>query len=610
MEADHKQAAKDGAKGGVSVLDQALWSRLNDDWSLAEFAKIWLALTVSQTGGIESGVVVILTGDDFAPVATWPKAKPPGRDLASVVEKAIDTERGVCVEASVAQPLMLDGECLGAVGLRFDSVRGDPAEDLKKLMWNIGWLVSAIRAESARSESQDIKNQSAVLDVVGAVLEADGLRATCLAAATVLARRLDCTQVAVAFLKRRKLVIEALSDVADNRMNTNYSQSLALAMSEVTDQQGSVLYPPREGQPYVVATKHAELVRARNSGDVLSIPLFSRDRVIGAVHLEKPSKSSFGHAEIVIAEATAAALGPIFAEKLLTNRNALRTMSDALLRQTGRLLGPRYLGRKMAVLVLAALIATVWFVKGDFRVAAQSEVEGQVVRSLVAPFDGHIYEQYARAGDVIKKAAPLARLDERDLQIEYLRWTTDLGRYQGEYDRALADRDAAAAKIAEAEIAQSRAKAELVKLQLERAVLVAPFDAVVIEGDLSQSLGVAVRRGEQLFRLATLDSYRVTLEVEERDLNEVQVGQLGNLVLTSLPEERFGFAVTQITPRLEAAEGRNFALVEARLTEVSDQIRPGMRGIAKIDIEERRLIDIWSRPIIDWFRLALWRWLP
>ena len=75
--------------------------------------------------------------------------------------------------------------------------------------------------------------------------EAKSLRAAGLSAVTLLARKLDCAQVVLGFLKRDRIVVQALSDVAENRMNTSYTQSLAVAMAEATDQQGSVLYPPR-----------------------------------------------------------------------------------------------------------------------------------------------------------------------------------------------------------------------------------------------------------------------------------------------------------------------------------------------------------------------------
>ena len=49
--------------------------------------------------------------------------------------------------------------------------------------------------------------------------------------------------------------------------------------------------------------------------------------------------------------------------------------------------------------------------------------------------------------------------------------------------------------------------------------------ALVVEGDLSQSLGKAVAKCEVHFRLAPLDGYRVILKVDERDDQDVAASQ-------------------------------------------------------------------------------------
>ena len=50
--------------------------------------------------------------------------------------------------------------------------------------------------------------------------------------------------------------------------------------------------------------------------------------------------------------------------------------------------------------------------------------------------------------------------------------------------------------------------------------------------------------------------------------------------------------------------------MEARLHRVTDRIRPGMKGVAKTNIEERLLIRIWTEGLVDWVWLTLWKWLP
>ncbi len=34
-----------------------------------------------------------------------------------------------------------------------------------------------------------------------------------------------------------------------------------------------------------------------------------------------------------------------------------------------------------------------------------------------------------------------------------------------------------------------------------------------------------------------------------------------------------------------------------------------MAGVAKIDVGEARLIEMWTRPPLNWLRIQAWRWL-
>ena len=120
-----------------------------------------------------------------------------------------------------------------------------------------------------------------------------------------------------------------------------------------------------------------------------------------------------------------------------------------------------------------------------------------------------------------------------------------------------------------------------------------------------------MERGDILFELAPLNSYRVILKVDERDIDEVIVGQIGLLALSSAPEEGLPITVEKITPLSTAEEGQNYFRVEARLDgDIAPMLRPGMEGVGKINIERRRLIWIWTHKITHWTRMFLWSWWP
>jgi multidrug resistance efflux pump len=146
--------------------------------------------------------------------------------------------------------------------------------------------------------------------------------------------------------------------------------------------------------------------------------------------------------------------------------------------------------------------------------------------------------------------------------------------------------------------------------QLARTKLIAPFDALVMSGDLSQSLGSPVERGQVLFEVAPLDEYRVIIEVDERDIADIRVGQKSEMIFSSIPGESFPFVIQNITPVTIAKEGRNYYRVEGQVEKVTDRLRPGMEGVGKITAGRRRLIWIWTHKAFDWLRLKIWQWTP
>ena len=251
------------------------------------------------------------------------------------------------------------------------------------------------------------------------------------------------------------------------------------------------------------------------------------------------------------------------------------------------------------------------FSTGDYRISARTRLEGLVQRAVTAPFPGYVRDAGHRAGDTVKVGELLARLDDRDLRTERVRLLAQRDQYDKQHREAMAKRDRAQISIISSQIDQAEAQLAMVDEQLARTDIVAPFDGVIVSGDLTQSLGAPLERGQVLFEVAPLDSYRVVLEVDERDIADVSVGQGGELVLSSMPGQRFPVTVEKITPVNVAREGRNYFRVEAQLAaDTVQRLRPGMEGVGKIYVAERRLIWIWTREMINWIRLKLWAWMP
>ena len=229
---------------------------------------------------------------------------------------------------------------------------------------------------------------------------------------------------------------------------------------------------------------------------------------------------------------------------------------------------------------------------------------------VVAPINGYISDAQARAGDEVKQGQVLFSIDDRDLRLEYLKWSSQKEQIERRYRDALAVKNRSEVNIFKAQLDQAEAQLELLKEQIARTQVEAPFDGIVVSGDLSQRLGSPVNRGDMLLSIAPLDAYRVVLHVDERQISDLDAGQIGQLVLSALPQSQFQFVVEKITPVSESVEGRNRFRVEAELKEGLDLLRPGMQGSGKILIDRRSLRWIWTHDMVEWIRLWFWYWWP
>ena len=86
---------------------------------------------------------------------------------------------------------------------------------------------------------------------------------------------------------------------------------------------------------------------------------------------------------------------------------------------------------------------------------AQTVLEGKIQRSITVPLAGFLTEAPVRAGDIIAQDQILARLDDRDLRLERLKWASQRSQQEREYSQAIASRQRTEARILEAQIAQA-----------------------------------------------------------------------------------------------------------------------------------------------------------
>jgi len=286
-----------------------------------------------------------------------------------------------------------------------------------------------------------------------------------------------------------------------------------------------------------------------------------------------------------------------------------RRMGDRFRQLRASLRAPDNVRWRVGLSAAGVVLAGLLFVPTEYRIGGNARVEGEIQRVLVAPVDGFLKQSLVRPGDRVKVGHVLAELAEQDLQLEHNRWASELAQHENAYAAAMARADRTQLVISQARADEARAQLALVDEQLGRTRIEAPFDGVVIRGDLSQSLGSPVQRGDVLLTVAPRERFRVIVEVDERDIGRVRVGQPGSLALSALPWDTLAVKVTRVTPMANAVEGRNVFEVEAALDAQPDTLRPGLRGVARIAVGREPLLWAWTHRLTEWLRLGVWSWL-
>ncbi|MCW5631778.1 MAG: HlyD family efflux transporter periplasmic adaptor subunit [Rubrivivax sp.] len=601
--------------------ESELWSRFVAAVDQEGFFATWLALLAAQVGRVRAAVLLVGENDGsrFGVAAAWPDPQKDLQYLGVAAQRALGERRGVAMapdggEAAadspvhVAYPIEVDAHLLGAVVLDLEpGVELQGA--LRQIHWASAWLLDHFRQQRLAESDAERARLALLNELMASALQHRHLRSSALAVANEMALRLRCDRVSIGFEEGGQVKPLVLSNTAHFDSRSDLARALGQAMDEVLDLECAVVWPPRSDDESG-AIGHAEAVRTTQARAMLSVPLLHEAQTIGVVTLERRDDVAFDAADQRIAVAVGIMLGPLWALRRAQERPLWRRTQDSMRAALEAVVGPRHAGIKLMVGALVGVVALLAFIEIDHRVSARTVIEGSVQLASVAPFDGFIAAAFVRAGETVRAGQLMARLDERDLKLEEVRWSAEREQLQRKYQVAMAQADRGTMGIVAAQVNQAEAQLALVQEKLTRATLVAPFDGVVVSGDLSQQIGMPVEQGKLLFEVAPLEGFRVVLQVDDRDIGRLALSQAGELVLSSLPDAALPFTVSSVTPVATQVDGRNVFRVEAQLQAKTARLRPGMEGVGKVVVGRRSLLWIWTHGFFDWLRLALWNWTP
>ena len=129
---------------------------------------------------------------------------------------------------------------------------------------------------------------------------------------------------------------------------------------------------------------------------------------------------------------------------------------------------------------------------------------------------------------------------------------------------------------------------------------------VIISGDLRKLVGSVLAQGTPLFEIAPLDRWQLELAVPQNVSGDVQVGLTGHFASNARPEVTQPFKLARVRPSSEIRNAENVYVAEANVVVNSEWMRPGMEGVAKVRIGQRKVWWITLHRVLDYLRLNFW----
>lgn len=575
----------------------------------------WLDWQCRMISDVNHGGIFLTTKSNISalkPVALWPDSKQPPSTLQTIAAKAIKGGAGVAqkevsdneeVFDFVAYPLFQKDRVIGAVVLALE-IRSEAQRQavLQLLQWGAIWAEKTLE----RFYSDRRRTSTLALEAVATCSKNEPIAITVHNLCNYLADNFDCSRAAIGLCKGLQVQILGMShQLQFDRRIVRVSQ-IEFAMEECIEYGKPIIIPDyTTGQPGSIHI-HAQQLLNSNKGSVCSIPLSDDDAFVGVITLFSEKTNHFDDKILDQLKLIAEHIAPVI--HLRQTRSQPRWKNAIKISGTQRQGLAGYKNLRFKALAAISLIALllITFIKTDQLVTAQATVEGSSQQAVVAPFSSYIATANARAGDSVTQGQILATLDNRDLLLQQEKWLSEREKHSKEYQEALAIRDRSQVSVLIARIAQTDAQIHQIEEQLQHTELRAPYSGLLISGDWSRALGAPVERGQLLFEIVPAEGYRVALQVNDHDVAGIASEQIGNLRLAGLPEESIQLSISRILPISFAAEGSNQFRVEAEITNELPGLRPGMQGIAKVNIGRASILKVWTAPLVN--RLRLWAW--
>lgn len=225
---------------------------------------------------------------------------------------------------------------------------------------------------------------------------------------------------------------------------------------------------------------------------------------------------------------------------------------------------------------------------------ARIALDEDVTARVSAPVAGRVLQIHVQAGDKVARGAALVTIDAPDLGAA----VADLGKAEADRKRkldaylrakqlyegeAIARRDLESAeadlRAADAEIQRARLRVHNLnrdseRIEDERLVLRAPVAGIVVDRKVNPGMEVRPDLPDPLVIISDISRLWLLIDLPERDLAQVQVGQAVSVSVDAYPRERFMAKVIRIGQAVDPTSRR--VQVRCGLSNTEGKLKPEM----------------------------------
>ncbi|NQV25734.1 MAG: efflux RND transporter periplasmic adaptor subunit [Rhodopirellula sp.] len=426
---------------------------------------------------------------------------------------------------------------------------------------------------------QELGAASAIIDLAARLEKTTGFDQACQTLVDEMSRHTGCPRVAIGTLASEKAPCRLRACSGDRRssLDSNARSAIEAAFDEIVIRDEDSIWPPESPAQRTGLLTHRRLVDEGFAECVIGAPLRNRDgSVFGAwVFL--------GDASLIETPATRRFIAACEYRLAETLNLVKRSQRPAWKRSWDQFVDKAGGSPRRAVAFALMIAAGLFAIPIPHHVNGRCELQPMTRRFIAAPFDGTLDKTLVEPGDIVEANQLLARMDDREINLELAGADAEHHRASKERDTHLAKQDIADAQLARYEMERLQLRQRLLTQRSENLEIRSPIAGLVIDGDLKRSEGIPLATGDTLFEIAPLDRMVVEVAIPETDIAHVKVGQNVRVSLEGFRNRSLTGQLVRIHPRSEMKDDEHVFIGEVEFDNPDGRLLPGMRGKASVD---------------------------